>query len=119
MTLEEAMDLLDIEGYPTTGKLDAMVRDPSDPAYAQKCAAVEVVGVFLRTLRETTPELQAAYDSIPWGAGSPTEFQSLNACLREYGGLEAKEAERRGAAKGAPRAGTRPPCVPVAAASSD
>jgi hypothetical protein len=109
MTLKEAIDLLDIEGYPTTQAMDAIALNPSDPEYAQKRAAVDAVWDFLRMLRDTTPELQAAYDTIPWGAGSPTEYQGLHACLVHYGGLEAKEAERRGAPNGAPRARTRQP----------
>jgi hypothetical protein len=105
VTLQEAIDLLGIEGHPTTTKASAIFHALKDENAdrARKEEALGVVRDFLRSLRATTPALQAAYDEIPWGAGSPTEYQSLDACLLHYGSLEAEEAARRGAPRGAPR----------------
>lgn len=109
--------MLGIAGYPTTKGLDAVAASmAADPRQPQKTQALALLRDFLDALRRTSPELQTAFDGIPWGPGSPTEYQALDAALAEYAHLEAREAERRGAPRGAGRAREEPrprPRVPV------
>jgi hypothetical protein len=116
MTLEEAIRVLGIEGYPTTlGLYELPPAPPGATPHDDEARARWVVGALLSTMRSESPEMQAAYDTIDWAAGSPTELIAQRSQLSSYGGLEAAEGARRGAPKGVakPRAAHVVPPAPA------
>ena len=100
--LARAIDVLGIEGYPTTHAVDAAETRALGTGHddAALRAAARTVRQYLMDIREGSPKLSAAFQEIPWGPGSPTEYMSLDAALRAYSTLEAEEAERLGAPRG-------------------